>query len=113
MNKKMKRKMKDIKKILMGGQGYIRVGNHSYNRMNQRGYSKGDLVSCIMNGDIHEVQRGFNHSIGKMALTYIITGKDTSQNPAVVILSEEGEHQFSVVTVMPPTDRTRFSECIN
>jgi hypothetical protein len=113
MNKGQARKMKNIKKILMGGQGYIRVGKHSFSRMNKRGYTKGDLVSCIMNGEIHEVQRGFNHSLGKMALTYIITGKDTSQNPAVVILSEEGEQQYSVVTVMPPTDRTRFRDCIN
>lgn len=105
-------KLKEIKKILMGGKGYVRIGVHTYNQMVKRGYSRGDLVSCIMSGKIHEVQMGFNRKINQMAKTYVLTGSDTSQNPIVVVLSEEGENHFSVVTVMPPTDQSRFIDCI-
>jgi hypothetical protein len=105
-------KLKVIKKVLMGGKGYVRIGVHTYNQMVKRGYSRGDLVSCIMSGKIHEVQMGFNRRINQVARTYVLTGIDTSQNPIVVVLSEEGENHFSVVTVMPPTDQSRFIDCI-
>ncbi|WP_201715481.1 DUF4258 domain-containing protein [Rossellomorea arthrocnemi] len=112
MNKAHERKLRGIKKILMGSQGYIRVGKHTYQRMKKRGYHRSDIVSCIMRGFIHEVQTGYNHTIERLAFNYVVTGKDASNNPIVVVLSEEGAQKYSVVTVMPPTDHNRFNDCI-
>lgn len=108
----MKKKLKLIKKVLMSGNGYIRLGSHTKERLFKRGYTKGDLVCGIMTGSITRVQTGFNHALGRTAFTYTIEGQDRSHNPVVVILSEEGSHGFLIVTVMPPIDHSRFHDCI-
>ncbi|MDC3424276.1 DUF4258 domain-containing protein [Aquibacillus sp. 3ASR75-11] len=105
-------KLKDLKKVLMVNVGYIRLGSHTKRRMNKRGYTKGDMVSGVMTGEIVEVQYGFNYELRKSCFTYVVEGKDTSGNPIVIVVSEEGRYKFLVVTVMPPTDRNRFIDCI-
>lgn len=95
--------LKEIKKVLMSGNGKIIVGTHTRKRLNKRGYSKGDIVSCIFNGAIVEHQ-----GASKVA----IAGYDKDQNPIVVVIAKEGKLTFKVVTVMPPTDHYRFEECV-
>lgn len=112
MNAAQVKKLRDIKKILMSREGHIRIGNHTYERLKKRGYSRGDLVSCIMNGSIVEVQTGFNHDLDKYTFNYVIAGRDKDENPVVVVLSEEGKKLFKVITVMPPIDNNRFKDCI-
>ncbi len=90
----------------MAGVGYIRMGRHTKDRMYKRGYTKGDMVSAILKGNIVEIQFENN------SFKYVIEGRDKSNNPIVVVLLEEGRYEFLVVTVMPPTDNKRFSDCI-
>lgn len=106
------KKLNEIKKVLMSEKGYIRIGSHTKKRLRMRGYTKGDIVSCIMKGRLCEVQYGYNHTVGRSVFSYVVEGKDSSHNPIVVVLSEEGQSQFLVVTVMPPIDRNRFFDCI-
>lgn len=111
--KEMKlRKMKVFKKILLSGDGYIRISEHADLRMKKRGYSRADIVSCIMNGIINDVQLHSNTQQDKPSFAYVITGRDRSNNPVVVVLGEEGEKQYTVVTIMPPVDKKRFKDCI-
>ncbi|MGN7300602.1 DUF4258 domain-containing protein [Ferdinandcohnia sp. SAFN-114] len=104
--------IKDIKKVLMSGKGYIRIGSHTKKRMVERGYTKGDIVSSVMTGTLKEIQYGFNHDLGRSTFKYVIEGKDLSNNPIVSVLAEEGKTAYLVVTVMPPTDHHRFTDCI-
>lgn len=104
--------IKDIKKILMSGKGYIRIGSHTKRKMVDRGYTKGDIVSSIMTGILKEIQYGFNYDLGRSTFKYVIEGRDLSRNPIVSVLAEEGQSAFLVVTVMPPTDHHRFTDCI-
>ncbi|MFC0273749.1 DUF4258 domain-containing protein [Metabacillus herbersteinensis] len=110
--KRSSEKLKEIKKVLMSLEGYIRMGAHVKQRMYKRGYTKGDIVSAIMGGEITDIQYGFNHDIGSNAFNYVIVGKDSSLNPIVVVLSEEGKSKFLIITVMPPIDHKRFTDCI-
>lgn len=95
--------LKEIKKILMTGKGKILIGSHTKGRLLKRGYSKGDIVSAIFNGEIIERQ-GAN----KVA----IAGRDKDDNPIVVVIAKENRLTFKVVTVMPPLDHHRFKECV-
>lgn len=95
--------LKEIKKVLMGGKGKILVSSHTRTRLNQRGYTKGDIVACIFNGNIAEYQ-----GASKVA----ITGHDKDGNPVVVVIAKISESTFKVVTVMPPTDHYRFKDCV-
>ncbi|MFD1736270.1 DUF4258 domain-containing protein [Bacillus salitolerans] len=107
-------KMRSIRKILMGGSdfGVIKIGNHSKKRLAKRGYTRRDIVCCLMNGTVHEVQTGFHNEAQKTCFNYVITGADYDNNPVVVVLAEVTEKLFHVVTVMPPTDHSRFDCCI-
>ncbi|MFE7064210.1 DUF4258 domain-containing protein [Sutcliffiella sp. NPDC057660] len=105
-------KMREIKKYLMSGLSFIRIGIHTKGRLIKRGYTKKDIISCICNGSITEIQHGYNHQVQKVCPTYVIEGKDAFANPIVVVISEESKREFSVVTVMPPIDKKRFKETI-
>lgn len=107
------KKMREFKKILLSGNGYIRMSDHTQMRIHKRGYTKGDIVSCIMNGTVNEVQTQFCRKNNKSSFAYVIEGKDCSNNPIVVVLGEEGNLSYTVVTVMPPLDNRRFKDCIS
>jgi len=95
--------LKEIKKVLMSGTGKIIVGTHTRKRLNKRGYTKGDIVSCIFSGAIAEHQ-----GASKVA----IAGHDKDGNPIIVVIAKEANSVFKIVTVMPPTDHYRFKECV-
>ncbi len=96
----------------MDKRGIIRLGNHPKERMNDRGYSKGDIVRCILSGSIAEIQVGWNVRMTKYTPKFVIEGKDLDQNPMVVVLSQDSDTAFTVITIMPPIDRKRFKHCI-
>ncbi|KZE68014.1 hypothetical protein AWM68_17740 [Fictibacillus phosphorivorans] len=95
--------MKEIKKVLMTGKGKIIIGTHTKQRLIKRGYSKGDIVAAIFNGEIVERQGAY-----KVA----IAGRDKDSNPIVVIIAKQSQLLFKVVTVMPPIDHHRFRESV-
>ncbi|MFL0364632.1 MULTISPECIES: DUF4258 domain-containing protein [Pseudobacillus] len=95
--------------------GCIRLGFHSKKQMNGRGYYTGDIISCIETGRVIEIEKGYNSRLKKMCTNITIEGKDRDGNPVVVIFSEEKSGNspvFSIVTILPPTDRNRFSKVI-
>ncbi|QCJ45489.1 DUF4258 domain-containing protein (plasmid) [Bacillus sp. S3] len=95
--------LKDIKKVLMTGQGKIIIGDHTKKRLAERGYFKGDIVAAIFNGEIIERQG---------AKKVAIAGRDIDDNPIVVIIAKLTPIAYKVVTVMPPIDHLRFNECV-
>ncbi|MDE3841019.1 hypothetical protein C0966_17280 (plasmid) [Bacillus methanolicus] len=95
--------LKEIKKILMTGKGKIIIGSHTKKRLMKRGYSKGDIVAAIFDGEIIERQ-----GVNKVA----ISGRDKDENPIVVVIAKQSNLSFKVVTVMPPIDHHRFKDCI-
>lgn len=95
--------LKDIKKVLMTGQGKIIIGSHTKKRLDDRGYVKGDIVAAIFNGEIIERQG---------AKKVAIAGRDIDENPIVVIIAKLTPAAYKVVTVMPPIDHFRFKECV-
>lgn len=93
--------------------GYLRFSLHAKQQMKKRGYRLSDVLSVLFNeSNVIEKKKGFNDYTQSFCPKYTIAGKDVSQNPCVVVITKEGPFQFSVVTVMPPTDRRRFKECI-
>lgn len=92
--------MKNIKKALMTDR--IRLSHHAKESMEKRGYTKKDLISCIMSGSIAEVQV---HN-GKPCV--LVEGKDSDLLPIVLVIGNDGNNYrslFVVITVMPPIDQ--------
>jgi hypothetical protein len=109
---KLNEMIKTLKKVLMTGNGCIRLGSHTKERMTKRGYTRGDIVMGIMTGSIVEIQVGFNHIINQQTPSWVIEGVDESGNGIVVVVSVEGENSYSIVTVMPSMDKSRFQKCV-
>jgi hypothetical protein len=95
--------LKELKKTLMTEKGKIYLSDHTKKRLIKRGYTKGDIVSVIFNGWLQERQG---------AKKVLIAGYDTDHNPMVIVVSKESPHSYCIVTVMPPIDQYRFTECI-
>lgn len=98
-----KMNLKEIKKVLMTGNGKIFIGTHTKKRLKKRGYSKGDIVSALFNGEIVERQG---------ASKVVIAGRDMDDNPIVVVIAKHSHFIFKLVTVMPPIDHFRFKDCV-
>ncbi|WP_240468616.1 DUF4258 domain-containing protein [Gracilibacillus sp. YIM 98692] len=125
MNQHYKMKLKEMKKTLMMGIGYIRLSDHvkpiviktkkahKQGRLKKRGYTKSDIISAIMTGEIVEIQQGFHPQLKRPNEIYVIEGKDTHHNPIVIVVGEDGRYQFVIKTVMPPLDKRRFKNCIS
>ncbi|MCM3619707.1 DUF4258 domain-containing protein [Sutcliffiella horikoshii] len=105
-------KLREIKKVLMSG-NTIRIGPHTKDQLMKRGYTRRDILWCIFNGRITEVQKGMNYHVERICPTYVIAGRDYFENPIAVVISDEGNNTFSLVTTMPPTDKRRFKETIS
>ncbi len=98
----MGKKLKEIRKALMKGE--IVLHPHAIRRMKSRGYSKSDVAMGIMNGYIHEMQQKNSEK------RFVVSGKDTFMNPIIVVVLEE--KPYLVITVMPPIDHQRFTDCV-
>jgi len=88
-------KLQEVKKVLFSGKGKIIISIHTMQRLEQRGYTKADIVTAILNGEIVERQ-----SISKVA----VLGRDTDDNPVVVC------HQLIVVDLNIVFNKTKEEE---
>ncbi|MDX1807183.1 MAG: DUF4258 domain-containing protein [Paenisporosarcina sp.] len=88
--------MKKIKKALM--QGRVRLTTHAVQSMNKRGYTKSDVISCIMSGEKTEVQAY------QRKVRVVIEGFDIDNKPIAVVIGRDPLHTngYALVTVMPP-----------
>jgi hypothetical protein len=102
--------MNRLKMCLRRNGGYLRHSLHSYERCfseQSRGFNNLDIVSLITNGRIKKVGMGFNYHLNRFAPTYTIHGKDSNNNWAMLVVSDEIQG-FSVVTIAPATNRKLF-----
>lgn len=104
-----KEKINQMIKALLREQGYIRLGKHSKQRISERGYYEADIISCLYSGRIMEMKKGFNSKLKKDCVNITVEGNDMDNNPVVIVFSEEGDFSYSIVTIMPPTDKKRFT----
>lgn len=107
MNKKFI--LNKIKKALLNGKIYI--SEHSKQRMIKRGYQNVDVIRCILNGTITEIQSGYDPVKKKSALRFVIEGRDLHGNPIAIVLADRIDG-YCLVTTMPPIDRKRFNKVI-
>lgn len=92
--------IKEIKKALMI-KG-IRISKHTQERLDKRGYTKRDLISCIMSGEIIE------HQAIQGKPSVLIQGVDTDGLPIVVSIGYDKDNGYKIITVMPPIHKERF-----
>lgn len=96
--------LKLIKKALM--QGRIRISAHTFTQMEKRGYTKSDIITCLMQGELTETQ------FFKGRFGYVVEGNDTDGVPVVVIVGHDKKPRaFKIVTIMPPIAK-RFNRVI-
>ncbi|WP_148950823.1 DUF4258 domain-containing protein [Bacillus infantis] len=87
--------MKTVKKALMTSK--VTIGEHAKDRMAKRGYTRKDLISCIMTGSIVE------HQIRKGKPCLLIEGQDLDELPIAMVIGHDLKPGYlKVVTVMPP-----------
>lgn len=93
---------KDVRKAFMNNS--LVVSAHTQDGMQQRGYTKRDLIALTWNGVRTELQ--FHNGISYKA---VIEGLDSSNNPICMVVGvhslEEykATKQLHIVTVFPPT----------
>ena len=94
--------LKMIKKALM--QGRIRLTKHVLEQMDKRGYTKSDVLACIMSGERTSIQP-YRYS-KKVSAVIVIEGVDQDGLPMVVVVGHDfsAKALFAVVTAMPPID---------
>lgn len=105
------KRLREMKKILMSESGRIPISKHNSQRLQQRGYTKGDVVRGIMSGKIIEIQTKVDPKTNRPSFVYVVLGRDVSENPIVICVGERSG-SFNIITVMPPLDKQRFPECI-
>lgn len=87
--------MKIIKKRLM--QGKMMMSDHVGERMAKRGYTRKDLISCILQGELTETQY-YNRRFD-----FVIEGFDADDSPMVVIVGFGNiKGTMKIITAMPP-----------
>lgn len=97
--------MREIKKSLLAGR--IRVTDHAMKRINKRGYTRSDIISCIWNGEKTKNQ------FFEGQLTVVVEGVDVDGYPIVIIVGKDhlNKNNLAIVTVLPPID-TKFKRTI-
>lgn len=96
--------LKTIKKALM--QSRVVLGFHTNQRMEKRGYTRSDIINCIMQGELTGTQY-FENRYG-----YVIEGQDKDGSPMVTVIGHEGKPGiFKIITIMPPIAK-RFKTVI-
>lgn len=90
--------VKKVKKALF--QGRIRITEHARKRMDKRGYTQSDIISCICSGEQSKLQ----FFSGKVRI--VIEGRDTDKLPMVVIVGKDDKYvgQLAIVSVFPPLE---------
>lgn len=90
--------MKEFKKALIRGK--IRLSSHTFDRMEKRGYTKGDIVSCIMSGELTAER------VIKGRIAFEVQGYDKDKLPVVVHIGyDQMPGVFKIISVLPPIDK--------
>lgn len=96
--------LKMIKKALM--QGQLRISAHTFLRIEKRGYTRSDMINCIMQGEMTRTTM-YNKRIG-----FEIEGFDVDGLPMVMIIGRAKKPaKYKIVTAMPPI-HDRFKRVI-
>ena len=97
--------MKTIKKSLL--QARIRVTKHAREKMDKRGYTESDIMSCIWSGEITKTQF-LNNDV-----RFIVEGSDLDKFPMVIIVGRDykDNKRLVIVSVFPPI-KSKFGRVI-
>lgn len=96
--------LKLIKKALM--QGCVRISSHTFLRIEKRGYTRSDMINCIMRGEIT------NTTMYQNRIAFEIEGFDMDELPMVLIIGRAKKPaKYKIVTAMPPIS-DRFKRVI-
>lgn len=103
-----------LQKAIKGEEGAILAGFHTKERYRNRGYTEQDIKSCILTGQVIEVQRGVNVRYKCECRNLTVKGVDSSGNDFICVLSQISQKNniYIVVTIMPPCDMKRFGKLI-
>lgn len=93
------RKLKDIKKVLMSGNGYIRIDSCVKDMLKVYDYTKGDIVSGIMKGLIIKIQMVVSNNENILLPSFIVEGENTKGELIYIEIVEEGKHTFRIDSV--------------
>lgn len=93
-----------IKKALM--QGKVQISGHTFLRIEKRGYTRSDMINCIMQGEMTRT------TMYKKRIAFEIEGFDTDGLPMVLIIGRGKKPAvYKIVTAMPPIQK-RFKRII-
>lgn len=96
--------LKLIKKALM--QGRVRISAHTFLRIEKRGYTRSDMINCIMQGEMTKT------TMYKKRIGFEIEGFDMDGLPMVMIIGRAKKPaKYKIVTAMPPI-HNRFKRVI-
>lgn len=96
--------LKEIKKALM--QKRVRISDHTFKRMTKRGYTRSDIITCLMQGELTGTQF-FEGRFG-----YVVEGFDKDGSPMVTVVGHDRRpNTLRIITVMPPIAK-RFKKVI-
>ncbi|MEX3623679.1 hypothetical protein [Viridibacillus arvi] len=103
-----------LQQAISGEKGAIIAGYHTKERYENRGYTNKDIESCLMTGEVVEVQVGFNVRYKIECRNLTVKGLDQSGNDFICIFSQLSRKKniYTVITIMPPCDKKRFGKLI-
>lgn len=81
--------------------GYIYTAVHTKDHFVDRGYTKGDIVHCIIKGKITKIREDSKYG-GISNLIFELLGKDTDNNPMLLVIAKTGTNVFKICTITPP-----------
>lgn len=103
-----------LQQAIKGEKGAIIAGYHTKERYINRGYTSKDIETCILTGEVVEVQVGYNVRYKRNCRNLTVKGVDRCGNPFICVFSRisRKENIYLVVTIMPPCDKKRFGKLI-
>lgn len=95
--------LKNIKKTIL--EGHVRLSAHTLEKIEERGYLKRDILSCIWSAREIEQQHISGHERLK------IVGYDSSDQEMVVVVARDQRqiNGLCIITAFPPTDKKQKS----
>jgi len=92
----MKLTMKEIRKELLLSRIVLPI--HVQQAMEERGYLKKDIISCIWSGEINEIQ------IHRNEMKAVVEGFDADGSPMVVIIGfyRRDRKRLAIISAFPP-----------
>ncbi|MBU7595916.1 hypothetical protein [Metabacillus halosaccharovorans] len=104
-----KLKLRELKKVLMGGIGVILLSKSVKTALETSGFVKGDLVSGILKGKIIQMNMVINKDSNKIQPCYVIEGMSNHCLPLYIWITEEGSRIFRINSVTSTVTRKLIS----